>query len=109
MKGIDDKDPQGGCQPPQVLSAWMREQLAALRRTHARRLAELRAQLQSAAFEWDAPGLAQAVSNLRSAGRELRFDNLRAGWLARRLGRHKPAYTRFAAAHDRNVNTALQQ
>ena len=104
MKGIDDKDPQGGCQPPQVLSAWMREQLAALRGTHARRLAGLRAQLQSAVFECDATGLAQEESNQRSAGSEQRKDTLRAGRLARRMGKHVPVHARFTAAHERIVN-----
>jgi hypothetical protein len=106
MKGHDED--KGDGEPPQVLAARMRDQLAELRGTHARKLAELRARLQSLAFEWDATPLAQAVSNLRSAGRELRFDNLRAGWLARRMGKHKPVHARFAAAHERVVHAATK-
>ncbi|HUR88274.1 MAG TPA: hypothetical protein VMZ74_04230 [Ramlibacter sp.] len=106
MTGIyNDNNPKSG-QPPPVLGAWIQDQLAELRDGPLRRLANLRAQLQSTAFEWDATVLAQTVGNLRSAGRELRFDSLKHGWLARRMGKHKPAYTRFAGARERIVDAA---
>lgn len=103
MTGIYDDNAKSG-QPPHVLAAWIQEQLADLGEGPVRRLADLRAQLQSSAFEWDATVLAQSVGMLRSAGRELRFDNLRHGWLARKLGKHKPIYERYVAAYDRIVN-----
>ena len=107
MTGIYSEDtPNGPRHPPIVLAGWMREQLGELLSTHARRLAELRAEMQSTAFEWDATVLAQAVTSLRSAGRELRFDNLRCGWIARAMGRHKAPHMRFAAAYDRMVDAA---
>jgi hypothetical protein len=106
MTGTSNDNNPGSGQPPQVLAAWMQDQLADLREGHLRRLADLRAQLQSTAFEWDATVLAQSVANLRSTGRELRFESLRHGWLARRFGKHKPAYSRFFMAHERIVDAA---
>jgi hypothetical protein len=107
MVGIyNEGNPNESRQPPHVLAAWMRDQLHELFGTHARRLAELRAEMQSLAFEWDAGLIAQGVTTLRSAGRELRFDNLRHGWIARRLGKHKAPHSRFAAAYDRMVDAA---
>jgi hypothetical protein len=107
MAGIYNEDNPGESrQPPHVLGAWMRDQLHELFGSHARRLAELRAEMQSLAFEWDAGLIAQGVTSLRSAGRELRFDNLRYGWLAKRFGKHKAPHSRFAAAYDRMVDAA---
>jgi hypothetical protein len=107
MAGIYNEDTPGGMrQPPHVLAAWMQEQIGELLGTHAQRLSELRAEMQSIAFEWDASLIAQSVSTLRSAGRELRFDTLRHGWLARRLGKHKVFHARFATAYDRMLDAA---
>jgi len=107
MAGIySENGTPGSSQPPHVLAAWMRDQLRELLDTHAGRLAELRVEMQEIAFEFDAALLAQAVSSLRSTGRELRFDHLRHGWIARRMGKHKAPHTRFAAAYDRMVDAA---
>ncbi|HEY8050778.1 MAG TPA: hypothetical protein VIE63_16530, partial [Ramlibacter sp.] len=107
MTGIHDENDTGGTrQPPHVLAAWIRDQVADLNDGQVRRLAELQVQLQVSAFDWDAPVLSQSVASLRAAGRELRLDDLRHGWLARQLGKHKPAYERFAAAHERIMECA---
>ena len=106
MTGIyNDNNPASG-QPPQVLAAWMRDQMGDLHEGPLRTLADLRGQLQALAFEWDATAMAQAVGNLRSTSRELHFDNLRPGWFARRMGKHKPVYARFVGAYERIVGAA---
>lgn len=110
MSGIyhegEAKPPSG--QTPDVLAAWIRELLGDVDRAQVRRLAQLRAQFQSDAFEWDSAVLAQGVSTLHSAGRELHFAPLRPGWLDRATGRYRDAYARFIAAHDRMVACAVR-
>ena len=95
-------------QPPQVLGAWVQEQLAQMERVPVRNLAGLQGPLRAAAYEWDAGALEQALTALATVAAELRFDELRVGWFARGFGRHKPVYARFAAAHERIVSAARE-
>ena len=97
-----DEEPNGAPrQPPYVLSAWIADQIADLRKAQVRRLIDLCARLQSEAFEWDDGPLAQSVSAWNAAGRDLRFLDLRHNVVARMMGRHKGAYARFVAACER--------
>ena len=88
-------------QPPHVLAAWIVRRLDELRGVGVARMAGLCNRLQSEAFEWDHTQLAQAVSALHSAGRQLHFLPLRQGWVARLLGRHRAPWARFIAASER--------
>jgi hypothetical protein len=108
MQGIYSDDGGTGGQPPEVLAAWIQELLGDVHDTHVPRLAQLAAQLQSGAFEWDSAALAQALTTLHSAGRELQVRHLRQGWLARLLGRHRAPAARFAAAYERIVACAAR-
>jgi hypothetical protein len=111
MRGIysdDDNKGDGDRQPPPVLAAWIADLLRDVRATHLRRLDELRARLQSEAFDWDDSALAQAISAVHSAGRELHVRELRQGWIDKLMGRHRAVYARFAAAYDRIVDCAGQ-
>jgi hypothetical protein len=103
MRGVySETDPdETPRQPAYVLSAWIAEQLQDVRQAQLRRLEQLRARLQSDAFQWDCRPLAQDIHQLHVAGRELRFLDLRHGWLARMLGRHRAAHARFAGAVGR--------
>lgn len=103
MRGEEEGDPgdDPSGQPPHVLAARIRRRLDGLRDVRVARLAQLCARLQSEAFEWDHTPLAQAVSALHSAGRQLHFLPLRQGWVARLLGRHRAPYARFIAASER--------
>jgi hypothetical protein len=111
MQGIDNNKGDEGNeerQPPHVLAAWVGELLAEVRATHVRHLSQLRVRLQSDAFEWDNSAIAQAISAVHSAGRELHLRQLRQGWLDKLLGRHKAVYARFVAAYDRIVACAAR-
>jgi hypothetical protein len=109
MTGIyDDEGRSAARESPAVLSAWIRELLGDVQRAQVRRLAELRAQFQSEAFEWDGAALAQAVSTLHSAGRECHFERLRPGWFDRLTGRYRAAHARFVAAYERMVACAAR-
>lgn len=103
MTGIQNDNNAGERQPPHVLAAWMQDQLADVQDEQVRRLAQLRSQLQSDLFEWDSMSLGQAVATLNSSCREVKFDELRHGWLARKLGKHKPFYARFVGAYERMI------
>src|SRR5438105_3154981 len=110
MRGIytDPEANPAASQPPYVLAAWIQEQLGDIHKTQIRRLQQLRARLQTEAFEWDDAMLAQATTALHSAGRELHFLPLRQGFIGRLLGRHRAANARFIAAYDRVVACASQ-
>jgi hypothetical protein len=108
MTGIYDDNNAAGRQPPEVLAAWIQEQLADLQDTQVRRLAQLRSQLQSETFEWDSVALGQAVTTLNSSCREIHFEDLRLGWFARKMGKHKAPYARFVAAYERMVACAVR-
>ncbi|MEJ6021718.1 hypothetical protein [Ramlibacter sp. PS4R-6] len=103
MQGIDSEGGGGpeGRQPAPVLAAWIRELLGDVQSTQVRKLEQLRARLEGQIFSWDNSELARSLQALYSGGRELHFAELRTGWLQRMLGRHKPAFQRFAAAVDR--------
>lgn len=108
MTGIYNDNNAGGRQPPQVLAAWIQDQLGDVQDTQVRRMEQLRSQLQSTTFEWDSVSLGQAVATLNSSCREIHLEDLRQGWLARQMGRHKPVYARFAAAYERMVTCAVR-
>ena len=105
---LPEQNAQAESQPPQVLGAWVQEQLAELARGPVRRLADLQARLRATAHEWDPGGLDHALSALVAAAPELRFDELGVGWFGRRFGRHKPVYARFVAAYEDIVALALE-
>jgi hypothetical protein len=104
----EDNEPQEPGQPAYVLGAWVHDQIADLEQVPLRHLADLQPRLRSTVHDWDSAPLAQALTALASAARELRFDDLRIGWFARRLGKHKPVYARFVAAHDRILAQARE-
>lgn len=108
MRGEEESKPGDApsAQPAPVLAARIRQQLDEI---HARRLpslARLCTRLQSEVFEWDHTPLAQTVSALHSAGRQLHFLPLRQGWIARLFGRHRAAYARFIATTERIIACA---
>lgn len=103
MTGIQNDNNAGAGQPPQVLAAWMQDQLADVQDEQVRRVAELRSQLQSDTFEWDSVSLGQGVATLNSSCREVKFDELRHGWLARKMGKHKAFYAKFVGAYERMI------
>jgi hypothetical protein len=72
-----------------------------LEQAPARQLADLQGRLRAMAHDWDAGALEHALTALATAAPALRFGELRVGWFARRFGRHKPVFARFAAAHER--------
>lgn len=108
MGSREENEPQAGSQPPHVLGAWVQEELAQLEQGPVRQLAELQGRLRAMAHDWDAGALEHALTALATAVPELRFDELRVGWFARRFGRHKPVFARFAAAHERIVAQAQE-
>jgi hypothetical protein len=104
MQGFYTEGDGGGSgprQPAAVLSAWIRELLGDVHSGQVRKIEQLRARLASEIFAWENSRLAQALQTLYSSGRELHFAELRPGWFARMLGRHRPAFARFAGAVDR--------
>jgi hypothetical protein len=105
---IDDPTGAAPRKPAGVLAAQIRGLLAEMLHVRIVRLQRLRARLQGHAFEWDDAPLMAAVSALHSAARELRFAPLRHGWMARLLGRHRPADARFLAAYEHVAACALQ-
>jgi hypothetical protein len=109
MPGEERNDPGAVPRPPaHVLAARIGEQLGDIGRARLARIDRLRAGLQSGDFHWDNTPLAQAVLAVHSAGRELQFAPLRPGWAARLLGKHRAAYDRFIAAHERITGCATQ-
>lgn len=64
-------------QPAHVLGTWIDEQLRDMQAGQVARFAELRAQLQSDAFEWDNASLARGVVVLLEEAQQLDFDGLR--------------------------------
>ena len=106
MGSREENEAQAESQPPQVLGAWVHQQLTELEQVPVRQLADLQGRLRATAHDWDAGALEYALTALATAASELRFDELRVGWFARQVGRHKPVYARFAAAHERAVAQA---
>jgi hypothetical protein len=88
-------------QPPYVLAAWVEEQLADVRNVQVQRVVQLGTRLRTEAFDWDNTDLAESITALHAAGRDLRFLELRHGWVSGALGRYKAAYARFVAAYER--------
>jgi hypothetical protein len=90
-------------QPPDVLASWIEGLIAQVRQSQVQRLLHVQVKLQSDAFEWNDTLLGQSLEELDAAVRGLDFNVLRRGWLDRLLGRHRAAYPRFIAAHQRIV------
>ena len=84
-----------------VLSAQIRRLLSDVQAQQVRKLDQLCDRLETEIFAWDNGSVAQGLQALYSGGRELHFAELRPGWLQRMMGRHRPAFQRFAAAVDR--------
>jgi hypothetical protein len=108
MRG-EEPDESGGAaprQPAAVLAGRIERQLAGMRAAQVARIVQLRETLGVELFRWDDTGLAQAVSAWHSAGRQLHFQRLRQGWVARLLGRHRERYAQFIAAHERTTACA---
>lgn len=91
-------------QPPAVLESWIRDLQKDAGEAQVGRIAELCSRMDTGRTEWNAAALAQHISALHSAGRELHFDRLRPGWLRRVTGRYKREHERFIAAHARFVS-----
>lgn len=108
MRGEDKAEPGAPRQSAHVLAAWVRDQLADVGRSQVARIDELRGRLQADGFRCDNSQLAQAILAMNSAARQLQFQHLRQGWLARLLGRRRAARAHFMAAFDRIAGCASE-
>ncbi len=89
MTGIHEEAaaiPRTG-QPAAVLSAWIDEQLREIQSSQVARFVQLRAKLQSDAFEWDGALLCRAIELWCAGAAKLNFEPLRKrGWWVRLRG-----------------------